>query len=88
MFVAVIALSLSSVGFADGESQRVEQVNINTADAETLAMVLDGVGLNRAHAIVAYREAYGRFFAAEELSAVRGIGDATVEKNQHRIVVE
>ena len=63
-------------------------VNINTADADTLATVLVGVGVSRAYAIVEYRETHGKFYSAEELTAVRGIGDATVAKNADRIVVE
>lgn len=88
--VAVLTLSLSSVLFADNAEQvtDVQVVNINTADAETLAQNLVGVGLNRAEAIVIYREKYGRFFAPEELTAVRGIGDTTIKKNQNRIVVD
>src|SRR4051812_6321731 len=36
-------------------------VNINTADAPTLAQSLDGVGLAKAQAIIAWREANGAF---------------------------
>lgn len=64
------------------------QVNINTATAEMIAQNLTGVGLKRAEAIVAYRDSYGPFYSAEELTAVRGIGKSTVEKNAGRIVIE
>ncbi|MDG2070772.1 MAG: helix-hairpin-helix domain-containing protein [Pseudomonadales bacterium] len=63
-------------------------VNINEADAEKLAEVLDGIGLSRAEAIVQYRTEHGRFSSAEELSAVRGIGTATVAKNESKINVK
>ncbi|MFM1895697.1 MAG: hypothetical protein RLZZ385_771 [Pseudomonadota bacterium] len=63
-------------------------ININTADAATLAEGLDGVGLARAREIVAYREMHGNFQTVEELADVSGIGMATVEKNRHRIVLE
>lgn len=63
-------------------------VNINTADADTLATVLSGVGVSRAYAIVEYRETHGKFYSAEELSAVRGIGMTTIAKNADRILVE
>ncbi len=63
-------------------------VNINQADAETLASILTGVGISRAQAIIAYREKNGKFFSAEELSAVRGIGKSTIKKNEGRIVVK
>ncbi len=63
-------------------------ININTADAETLAATLAGVGPSRAEAIVSYREEFGPFFTAEDLLQVRGIGPAVLEKNQRRITLE
>ena len=63
----------------------IEVVNINQADAATIAATLEGIGLRRAKAIVEYRARYGRFFSAEELSAVKGVGLRTVERNAHRI---
>jgi competence ComEA-like helix-hairpin-helix protein len=71
-----------------GGAAAIEQVNINVADAETLQRVLTGIGRSRAEAIVAYREANGKFYSAEELTAVKGIGTSTIEKNQSRIVVD
>ena len=65
----------------------VEQVNINTADAETLASALQGVGPVKAADIVAYREMYGDFKTVDELLEVRGIGPATLEQNRHLITV-
>lgn len=76
-----------SASSADKQSL-AETVNINTADADTLEQRLVGIGRNKALAIVAHREKFGRFYAAEELSAVRGIGPSTVAKNKTRIVVE
>ena len=66
----------------------VAMVNINTADAATLAEALDGVGMTRALEIVAYRETYGKFRTIEELAEVKGIGMATVERNRHRIMID
>ena len=40
-------------------------VNINEADAKTIANQLLAIGLRRAKAIVEYREAYGPFYSAE-----------------------
>ena len=62
-----------------------DSVNVNAANAETLAAVLDGVGMARAEAIVAYREANGRFADLYDLSNVKGIGDRTIELNEERI---
>lgn len=64
-----------------------DKVNINTADAATLAAGLTGVGMTKAEAIVAYRDQNGPFRSADQLVEVRGIGLATVEKNRDKIVV-
>src|SRR5210317_1552632 len=50
-------------------------VNINSADAQTLAQVLDGVGLSRAQAIIEYRDQHGNFRDAYELANIKGIGE-------------
>jgi len=62
-------------------------VDINTADAETLSAELDGVGLAKARAIVEYRQKYGPFKTAADLSLVKGIGERTVEINKENIRV-
>lgn len=66
----------------------VHQVDINTADADTLALALDGVGITRAEAIVAYREEHGEFMRVEDLQEVSGIGPATLERNLERMRVD
>ena len=63
-------------------------VNINTADAATLAAVLHGVGEAKAQAIIAHRQEHGPFKSPEQLAGVKGIGDALVEKNRERIAVK
>ena len=63
------------------------RVNVNTADAATIASVLVGVGLKKAQAIVAYREANGRFDAPADLAKVKGIGAAIVARNAGKIAV-
>lgn len=65
-----------------------EPVNINTADAQALASALKGVGLSKAEAIVAYREANGPFKSADDLLQVRGIGEKTLEANRDLIQIE
>ncbi|NCF73187.1 MAG: helix-hairpin-helix domain-containing protein [Gammaproteobacteria bacterium] len=57
------------------------QVDINTADAETISAELNGIGLSKAKAIVEYRKKHGPFRSPEDLSLVKGIGERTVEKN-------
>lgn len=55
-------------------------VNVNTADAETIAKELKGIGLSKAEAIVEYRQKYGPFKSPDDLSLVKGIGEKTVAK--------
>ncbi|MFA5495187.1 MAG: ComEA family DNA-binding protein [Porticoccaceae bacterium] len=60
-------------------------VNINSASAEEIASGLVGIGLVKAQAIVAWREANGSFTSKEQLLEIKGIGEATLEKNIQRI---
>ncbi len=62
-----------------------ETVDINTADAKTLAEVLSGVGERVAQEIVAYREANGPFTRVEDLVLVRGVGERLLERNRSRL---
>jgi competence protein ComEA len=48
---------------SDDEGTRV---SINSASAEDLARVMNGVGLKKAQAIVSYREEYGPFKTVED----------------------
>ena len=64
-----------------------EPVDVNAADAETLAATLDGVGLQKARAIVAYRDQHGAFTSVDGITAVRGIGPSTLEKNRDKLAV-
>jgi competence protein ComEA len=92
MIFTLVVLTLGSVTLADETSSRmsvdVVTVNVNEADAATIANTLSGVGLSRAQAIVDYRNQHGKFYSAEELTAVKGIGQSTVEKNLSRITTE
>jgi competence protein ComEA len=63
-------------------------VNINTADAQTLAAALDGVGASRAKAIVEYREAHGPFRSVDDLAQVKGIGARVVDANRAHLTVK
>ena len=57
-------------------------VDVNTADARTLARELDGVGMAKAEAIVSYREKNGPFKNADDLAKVRGLGKKLIEQNK------
>ena len=89
---AVLVLCLSSVAQANDRSGQlsgdVMTVNVNEADAASIANMLVGIGISRAQAIVDYRDQYGRFYSAQELTSVKGVGQSTVEKNLSRISVE
>lgn len=63
---------------SDDEGTRV---SINSASAEDLARVMNGVGLKKAQAIVSYREEYGPFKTVEDLKQVPGMGSSLVERN-------
>ncbi len=78
--VFVLALSLSSICFA-------QSVNINEADAKTIATNVYGIGMNKAKAIVAYRDKYGPFDSVNDLVKVKGVGKKTVQKNKDRLTV-
>jgi len=84
--LSALLLSLSAAAFAVDDIGA--PVNINTADAATLAEMLTGVGASRAEAIVRYREEHGNFLDVYELANVKGIGERTVEQNASRIVLE
>ena len=60
-------------------------VNVNKADAQTIATSLDGVGLSKAQAIVAYRDAHGPFKNVDDLGNVKGIGAKTLDRNRDAI---
>jgi len=81
LFCAVGLLLFAGLGYAG-------PVNINTADADTLAAELSGVGPALAAAIVSDRQANGLFPTADALTRVRGIGPHIVELNRANILVE
>ncbi|CAN5672426.1 hypothetical protein BH18PSE1_BH18PSE1_04910 [soil metagenome] len=64
-----------------------ESVDINSADAATLADALQGIGPAKAEAIVAYREKHGPFKSVDDLVMVQGIGEKTVEMNRENLDV-
>ena len=63
-------------------------IDINKADAKTIAKELNGVGISRAQAIVEYREKNGAFKSLEDLRRVKGIGAKTLEQNRSNIRLE
>ena len=63
-------------------------VNINEANAEQIAESLNGIGIKKAQAIVQYREKIGAFNNKKQLLNVKGIGESTIKKNEHNILIE
>ena len=64
------------------DEKKSQALPINSATAEELAEALNGIGIVKAQAIVEFRETNGAFLSAEELTQVKGVGKATVAKNQ------
>lgn len=80
--LGVLLLTLvAGLAFAAGK------ININTADADTLASELVGIGSSKAEAIVSYRNENGPFESIESLTEVKGIGQKVLEENSGRITV-
>jgi competence protein ComEA len=79
--VCAAALALGAAGAYAGP------VNINTADAATLAAELTGIGPALAEAIVKDRTEHGNFASPEALTRVKGVGDRIVEMNRANILV-
>ena len=63
-------------------------VNINTADAATLAAELSGIGPVLAEEIVRDRELNGRYATADDLVRVKGVGQRIVDQNRDNIQVD
>ncbi len=98
MQLVLLVASLTSVSLAfaepaekaqwktvDEAAAQVLTVDINTADVEEISEVLVGVGESKAKAIIAFRNQNGPFSTAQDLLQVKGIGEATLRKNQDRI---
>jgi competence protein ComEA len=63
-----------------------EPVDLNAATAKEIAAALTGIGLKRAEQIVEYRDRFGPIQTPEELLAIKGIGEKTLEKNRDRMI--
>jgi len=77
----VLSFLLASWGVLAGP------LNINAADAASIAQTIDGVGEAKAEAIVAYRRKHGDFKRVGDLARVKGIGTKTVERNRAKLTV-
>ncbi|UTF60757.1 ComEA family DNA-binding protein [Gilvimarinus sp. DA14] len=93
-YLKLIFLSLAILTFTpftaladDAPAAVVETININIADAQTLTE-LKGIGEAKAEAIIAWREENGAFESPEQLLAVNGIGEATLENIMQQITLQ
>ncbi|WP_460418444.1 ComEA family DNA-binding protein [Pseudomonas sp. microsymbiont 2] len=80
--------ALSVTHQVEGVAGSQVKTDLNSADALTLQQNLNGIGKAKAEAIVAYREAHGPFQSVDELLEIKGIGNALLERNRDRLVVE
>ena len=78
---------LISLSFLIFSSCFAETVDINSADAATLAKQINGIGQSKAQSIVDYRDQHGPFKSVDDLVLVRGIGAKTVVKNRDKLSV-
>ena len=62
-------------------------VDLNSADASTLAREMRGIGEAKARAIVEYRRIHGPFRSIDDLALVKGIGARTIELNRAKLRV-
>ncbi|QVM92808.1 ComEA family DNA-binding protein [Pseudomonas entomophila] len=79
---------LPTVSLTTPSIEPMARVDLNRADRETLQRRLSGIGKDKAQAIVDYREANGPFTSVDELLEIKGIGNALLERNRDKMMVE
>lgn len=77
--ISVLSILISFFCFTNLQAAPVD---INAADAQTLAASLHGIGSAKAQAIVDFRTTNGEFNSINDLSLVKGIGERTVLRNR------
>jgi competence protein ComEA len=88
MMKRIFAGVLAAIALTGSLVANAGPVNINTADAATLAAELTGIGPALARAIVDERDKNGRFERPEDLTRVSGIGMNVIETNREFILVD
>jgi competence ComEA-like helix-hairpin-helix protein len=92
LILIVVALIFFAGGYSTAlkraySAEEDAKININTATVEELSS-LEGIGLNKANAIIAYRSENGPFAMIEDIKNVKGIGEKMFERIKDRITVE
>ena len=89
MLCAVPLTSMAEAAPSEVSASEVmaAKVNINTADAQALAASLNGVGLKKAEAVIAWRQVNGEFTTVDQLMDVKGIGRSILEKNREKLTL-
>ena len=77
--IIVLALMAVATGAVAADAGSIGVINVNTASADELQF-LPRIGPALAGRILDFREANGPFEAVDELVAVKGIGETSLEK--------
>lgn len=85
MYANIFAAAILFLSVFINPSIAAQTVNINNADAATIAENLNGIGEAKARAIVAYRAEHGIFVDEQDLIKVKGIGAKLLERNRSLI---
>lgn len=87
MNVKCFLVVVASFIFLGSSLALADPVNINTANAEQISQGMVGIGKVKAATIVQDREKNGAFKSVDDLTRVKGIKSATIDKNRDRITV-
>ncbi len=80
-------LSVQAAETSKPAGNTVTAVNINTATTEQLSQ-LDGIGKAKAEAIILYRKQHGQFKSLDDITQIKGIGKAILDKNRSMLALE
>jgi competence protein ComEA len=76
------ALLLAACLCFAGAPAQAGPINLNAADAATLASELKGVGKVKAQAIIDFRQKHGPFRSVDELAQVKGFSQKLIDRNR------
>ena len=91
---ATLSLSANANGLGSGlqnkigyNTKQASRLNLNSADAKSIADAVKGIGRQRAKKIIAYRTENGPFKSVNELSKIKGISQETINKIRDNVTV-